>query len=666
VSTFAELVVTLAIVGAVFLGIAAHVLYRRYVQLPRRMAEEALLIAGPNPSHRIVPEGTRGLRSMAQSINRMAERLGDAEERIRLGVEKATADLSEENSRLAALMSELAQCVLVCNSEGRILLYNAAALSLIDAAGPSGAQATSRVGLGRPVFTIIDRDRIVHAQERIAERMAGGESHPVARFVVSVAREGRLLRAQMAPVMDAARAQTGYVILLEDVTQALEGAARGDVLMQSLTEGSRASLASIRAAAEALRSYPDMDAQAQRRFIAIINEEAEVFSARVEGAAQAYSALQSKYGGGAEEILGSDLLQLAARRIEGALGLEVRVEPGAAPPWLDVDSYLLVAALGVIARHLRDGLGVRALAIELAPAVRFAQLDICWQGAPATPEIVKSWESEPLPGSPESASLRTIVEGRGGDAWYTKDPRAGASRYRILIPLAGAVRASPALPGRPEFYDFDLFHQPGQTPELDQRRLDELTYTVFDTETTGLDPSRGDEIISIGAVRIVNGRLLQHETFDQLLDPRRTVPAESTAVHGIEARDLEGKPLAEIVLPRFRAFCQDTVLVGHNAAFDMRFLQLKEAAAGVHFDHPVLDTLLLSAVIHPAARDHALEAIAARLGVDVLGRHTALGDATLTARVFLRMIPLLAGLGIETLGAARAAAQRTLYARLTY
>src|SRR5690606_17368283 len=111
---------------------------------------------------------------------------------------------------------------------------------------------------------------------------------------------------------------------------------------------------------------------------------------------------------------------------------------------------------------------------------------------------------------------------------------------------------------------------------------------------------------------------------------------------------------------------RDTVLVAHNAAFDMRFLQLAERPTGVVFDQPVLDTLLLSAVVHPNQESHRLEAIAERFGVAVIGRPTALGDAVVPPEVFLKLIPLLAAMGIETLGQAREAAQRTYYARLKY
>jgi DNA polymerase-3 subunit epsilon len=192
-------------------------------------------------------------------------------------------------------------------------------------------------------------------------------------------------------------------------------------------------------------------------------------------------------------------------------------------------------------------------------------------------------------------------------------------------------------------------------------------WVALDCETTGLNVHR-DEIISIGAVRILNGRLLRHECFDRLVKPTRSVRRESQEIHGITTQMLAGQPEIASVLPLFARFAEDTVLVAHNAAFDMRLLQLAEARSGVAFRQPVLDTLMLSALAHPGHPDteHRLERIAARLGVETIGRHTALGDAMLTGEVFLKLIPLLAERGIRTLKQAREASQSTPYAKLEY
>ena len=273
-------------------------------------------------------------------------------------------------------------------------------------------------------------------------------------------------------------------------------------------------------------------------------------------------------------------------------------------------------------------------------------------------------ESSPL-------TVRDVIARHDGEIWLQREKTQHRAFFRLLLPSAAPqdqVQASTYLKqdSRPEYYDFDLFKQTEVSRELDDRLLAELAFTVFDTETTGLNPSEGDEIIQIGATRIVNGKLLKSESFDQLVDPLRELPEASTKIHGITPEMLLGQPPMSKVLPAFHAFAEDTVLVAHNAAFDMRFLQLKEESSGIRFAQPVLDTLLLSAVIHPAQESHRLEAICERMGVNIMGRHTAIGDAIVTGEVFLRMIPLLAEMGIRTLGEARRASEKTYYARVKY
>jgi len=206
-----------------------------------------------------------------------------------------------------------------------------------------------------------------------------------------------------------------------------------------------------------------------------------------------------------------------------------------------------------------------------------------------------------------------------------------------------------ALPARPELYDFDRLNPPMHLEELGGSKLKDLTFVVFDTETTGLKPSDGDEIISIAGVRVAGGRIDEAAPFSRLVHPGRTIPRASIRFHGITDDMVAGEPPIADILPAFKDFAGEAVLVAHNAAFDMRFLKLKEAAAGVRFDNLVLDSLLLSVFLDAENRNHSLDAIAARLGIPVEGRHTALGDSIVTAKVFLRMLDMLEARGISTL-----------------
>jgi len=205
-----------------------------------------------------------------------------------------------------------------------------------------------------------------------------------------------------------------------------------------------------------------------------------------------------------------------------------------------------------------------------------------------------------------------------------------------------------------------------QDPSLLDRPLDSLLYTAFDTETTGLQPSNGDEIIQIGALHVVDGHLQAGHAFEALIDPKRPINPESEKVHGITSAMLAGKPTIATVLPQFREFCGDSVLLGHNVAFDMRFLQIKEESTGVVFGQPVVDTLLLSAVAYPNQVHHSLESSMALLGVEIEHRHSAYSDAVATAQVFIKLLPLLAERGIITLRQAIEASKKTPYARLNY
>ncbi|MDE1947984.1 MAG: DNA polymerase III subunit epsilon [Burkholderiales bacterium] len=670
------LVLFAGVVLALGAGMAARAAWLHYGIPPARLAEGLRVLLEGNSLRRLEAEGSAGNRELAQGVNELlAEReqwRADVDARVR----EASLQVEQERSRLAALMAELTQSVVVCNLDGRILLYNARARlqfrALSQAPALGGAEL---VGIGRSIYAVFDRQLVAHALESVQQRLQRGVANPAAQFVTAT-RGGQLLRVQMAPVRaveadEGEAALNGFVLMLDNITRDFADESERDRRLHGFTESGRAALGNLQAAVELLDD-PQLDAPTRERLQMVVRDEVATMARRIGELAE-HTTQTMKTRWPLEDMQGADLVAAAQRRIEAGLGCCSSATEVDAAIWLKVDSFSLLRALVYLAGRVVEEFGARVVQLRLQPAGGRAQLDLIWAGHGMSTETVIGWETDPMRIGDETSALsvRDVVERHGGAFWFERERVRHESFFRFLLPLAEA--GEPLDPGlvvrsesRPEFYDFDLFQSLDQASPLAERSLAELAYTVFDTETTGLQPSQGDKIIQIGATRIVAAKLRRQECFEQLVDPERDIPAASIPIHGIEPAMVAGQPTIAQVLPAFHAFAQDTVLVAHNAAFDMRFLQLAEEASGVRFEQPLLDTLLLSAVVHPNQESHGLEAIAERLGVAVLGRHTALGDAMVTAEVFLKLIPLLEAQGIHTLAQATAAAQKTYYARVSY
>ena len=180
--------------------------------------------------------------------------------------------------------------------------------------------------------------------------------------------------------------------------------------------------------------------------------------------------------------------------------------------------------------------------------------------------------------------------------------------------------------------------------------LADLPALVFDCETTGLDVTR-DRMVSIGAVRLQGARLFRSLVLDRLVNPGVPIPPRSTAIHGITDAMVQSAPNFGTVEPLFRELAEGCVLIGHNVPFDLAILRLEYAAAGIEQPAPrSLDLLQLVTVLDPALESASLDALADFWGVENRGRHTALGDALVTAEIFRVLLPRLADLGVHTLG----------------
>jgi DNA polymerase-3 subunit epsilon len=665
--------VMMTVFGFAFGVMVLNKLFKQYVNGLMRMSETLRLMLGANRDFRVTPEGPPEVQQLARAANDLAQQRDAMMNDVEAQIAAAKASVEEEKNRLAALMSELAQAVVVCNLDGRILLYNNRARLQFKALaqGPTSVSGGALIGLGRSIFSILEQSQVLHAQEVIRQRLVAGKT-ALANFITTL-RGGQLLRVQMVPVLAAGEGgdgMSGYVLTVENITRSIEQEARRDQVLHSLTEGSRAALGNIRAAVTNLIDYPDMEGELRERFLKIVGDEVSGMSQRLDQTMAEFSdSMKTRWP--LEDILGIDVIAAAQRRIEDKLKLPIKTEELDDSLWVKADSFSLVFALVFLASRLQDHYEPRELRFRLSSEGRLAYLDLIWAGPAMSSETFYTWEMESMQVAGETTplSLREVIDRHGGEIWYQREKAAHRAFFRFVLPVASPEvvqedersRGS----GRPEYYDFDLFNFADKSIDLD-RKLSELTYTVFDTETTGLEPSKGDEIIQVGAARIVNNRLLRQEIFDQLVDPECPLKPESIPIHGITEDMVRGQPNIDLVLPAFHEFCEDTVLIAHNAAFDMRFLQLKEERTGIRFTQPVLDTLLLSAVIHPNQESHKLDVILERLGVHIESRHNALGDALATAEVFLKMVPLLEEMGIVTVRQALEASEKTYFARVKY
>lgn len=163
---------------------------------------------------------------------------------------------------------------------------------------------------------------------------------------------------------------------------------------------------------------------------------------------------------------------------------------------------------------------------------------------------------------------------------------------------------------------------------------------ILDTETTGLDPAQGHRIVEIGAVELEN-HVPTGETFHVYLDPERDMPPEAEAVHGLSNAFLRGKQKFAQAAGDFLSFIADSVLVIHNASFDLAFLNAEMSYIGKPAILPerVVDTLYLARQKHPAG-PNSLDALCRRYGIDNAKRtkHGALLDSELLAEVYLELI----------------------------
>ena len=172
------------------------------------------------------------------------------------------------------------------------------------------------------------------------------------------------------------------------------------------------------------------------------------------------------------------------------------------------------------------------------------------------------------------------------------------------------------------------------------------SFVVFDLETTGFNPSV-NKIIEIGAVKVENGTITGH--FSKFVNPQIPIPFEIENLTGINDSMVMDAGTIEEVLPEFMEFCGHSVMVAHNADFDMSFIKHNLHLFGIERKFTVVDTVSLARNLLPELNRFKLDTVAKALGVSLKNHHRAVDDAGCTAEIFVKFIQMLKDRGIENL-----------------
>lgn len=597
------------------------------------------------------------LTPLPEAVNALADRLIDALHNTDRAVAEASERFAENTNRLAAILQDLHEGVLVCNLRHQVQLHNRAAFELLQAEPvPDAAN-----GQGRALITLMLVDPVRHTLERLIRQASveGGTGDGDAGRFIGGSPDGRiLLDGRMSlvfhegvlkgggPVIEN-RTVTGYVLTFTDATRELAALGRRDALLRATTEDLRTPLANLRAVMETLDSCPDLEVEQLRRFEDAMRSECDALTRHLEQIAEQYRAtLTGSWP--MSDLRSLTLIELVRHRVSVHRG--VTITPIGIPCRLHGDSFSLVVLLDHLIERIAKTNGATAFDLSAEPAARWIYVDLYWTGTAIPSAAIDQWKADPLPAALGGLTVGDVLRHHRSDFW-SENRENGRARLRLPLPPALARNEPPPRSSVPaSAIDFTVLKQPLTGNPALAKRLEDLSFVVFDTETTGFDAGEGDEIVAIAAVRVSGRRILIGETFQALVNPGQPIPPEATARHGITDQQVHDRPDITAVLPQFRAFAGTDVLVAHHAALDLAFLRAKERATGVRFDNPLLDTMLLSMKLQGRSADHSLDSIASRLGISAIDRHTALGDSLITAAILLAQIDLLRDRGIVTLG----------------
>lgn len=180
--------------------------------------------------------------------------------------------------------------------------------------------------------------------------------------------------------------------------------------------------------------------------------------------------------------------------------------------------------------------------------------------------------------------------------------------------------------------------------------LHEVKVVVFDMETTGFFPEKGDQMISIGAVKMIGHRIQEEQTFYSLVKSDRPLSDELTSLTNINQEQLQSAPEAAEVLLQFFKFASGHILVAHHSKHEQSFMQkMTWDLLRTRFEHRVIDTSFLIRLVTPSQSSLPLDTVCQGCNIEIKNRHHALGDAILTAYVWGHYLQIAMNMGFANL-----------------
>ncbi len=629
-------------VSVLFLSALFFALHKILLQPLETLVREIHIITSANPAHVVELPPGHIIGNVQSAVNELGESFMKARRELFEASSAIASDAENSRTSLEIILMSFTEGILVCDDRARIVFYNTASRRVFH--------SDPALGLGRSLFllcaagpiesalAVLRQRQVRHADERDAENDIS--------FVCSTL-QGAVINCRMRLLPAVPGLSWSFVFTCVDISPEADAGGRRENMLRTTVKKMRSSLTSIGVNVESLELLPELDAASHLALERTLASETRSLIKEFNALAREVQAIASpRYQ--INNIFAEDAVVCVAKRLEKK---GIRLTMIGDPLWVKTDIHSLLMLLEFFAGKICEKRGVDTMEIETLLGDRRVYFNYTWEGAPISQGEIRDWTFCLVEPS-ASSTVAEMLEILDSEVWSRPHETPGFAVLCLPLPLSTSQWETPVhvLPARPVYTDFTASEDSAEISRLKDTPLDRLSFVVFDTETTGLDPLGGDEIVSLAGVKIVNLGIIVGETFNRIVDPMRSVPLSSTRFHGLTDEMVRGKPSLEKTLQDFYSFVGDSVLVGHNAAFDMSFIRRKEDRAGVHFRGPVLDTLTLSLCLHDHTPEHSLNAVAKRLGVEVKDRHTALGDSLITAQIFIKLIHIFQDKGITTLG----------------